>query len=68
MRGDVRLAVIHAADAQIPHREGMRANFLIPGEHWQLLADVLTTPKGKWLLSEAPGGSQGDRGGRRRSH
>ena len=41
MRGDTRLAVIHAARAQIPDREGMRANFLIPGEHWQLLAEVV---------------------------
>ena len=47
MRGDVRLAVIHAARAQISHREGMRANFLIPGEHWQLLADVLDDAEGE---------------------
>jgi hypothetical protein len=41
MRGEVRLAVIQAARAMIPNREGMRANFLIPGEHWRLLADVI---------------------------
>lgn len=41
MRGDVRLGVIHAARAQGPHREARRGNFLIPGKHWQLLADVV---------------------------
>ncbi len=41
MRGDVRLAVIHAARAHIPHREVIRANFLMPGPHWRLLADVV---------------------------
>lgn len=51
MCGDVRLAVIHAARVQIPHREGMRANFLIPGEHWRLLADVLHDTEGE-LVAE----------------
>ncbi len=41
MRGDVRLAMIHATRAQIPHREVIHANFLMPGPHWQLVADVL---------------------------
>jgi hypothetical protein len=41
MRGDLRLAVIRAAGALIPHHGAMRANFLMPGEHWGLLADVL---------------------------
>ena len=41
MRSDVRLAVIQAARVLIPNREGMRANFLIPGEHWRLLAENL---------------------------
>jgi hypothetical protein len=47
MRGDVRLALIQAARAQISHREAMRANFLMPGEHWQLLADVLDDAEGE---------------------
>jgi hypothetical protein len=51
MRGDVRLATIHAARAQIPHREGIRANFLIPGAHWRLLADVLHGAEGE-LVAE----------------
>jgi hypothetical protein len=46
MRGDVQVAVIHAARTQIPHREGMRANFLIRGGHWRLLADVLHDAEG----------------------
>jgi hypothetical protein len=41
MRGDVRLAVIHATRAQIPHREVIHANFLMPGPHWRRVADVL---------------------------
>ena len=41
MRGDVRLAIIHATRAQIPHREAIYANFLMPGLHWQLVADAL---------------------------
>lgn len=41
MRGDLRLAVIRAASAHIPRHGVTRANFLIPGEHWRLLADVL---------------------------
>ena len=52
MRGDVRLAVIHAAQ-----RTGSRtadvihANFLKPGEQWQRWLTSSTTPKGKWWLS-----------------
>jgi hypothetical protein len=38
---DVRLAVIHPTCAQIPHREAICANFLIPGLHWQQVADTL---------------------------
>ena len=41
MRGDVRLAIIHPTHAQIPHREVIHANFLMPGPHWQQVADVL---------------------------
>ena len=41
MRGDVQLAIIHATRAQIPHREVINANFLMPGPHWQLVADAL---------------------------
>ena len=51
MRSDVRLAIIHAARAEIPHREGIRANFLIPGPHWRLLADVLHDAEGE-LVAE----------------
>jgi hypothetical protein len=41
MRGDVRLAIIHPAHAFIPHRPFIYANFLIPGPHWQQVANVL---------------------------
>ena len=41
MRGDMRLAVIHPTRAQIPHREVIRANFLMPGPHWQEVANFL---------------------------
>ena len=41
MRGDVRLAIIQAARTQVPHRDGIRANFLMPGPHWRLLADIV---------------------------
>ena len=41
MRGSVPLAVIHPTHAQIPRREVIYGNFLIPGPHWQQLADVL---------------------------
>ena len=41
MRGDMRLAVIHPTRAQIPHREVIRANFLMPGPHWQEVANLL---------------------------
>ena len=41
MRGSARLATIHATCAKIPHRDVIRANFLTPGPHWQLAADVL---------------------------
>jgi hypothetical protein len=41
MRDDVRLAVLHATHAFIPHRKVIYANFLKPGPHWQQVADVL---------------------------
>jgi hypothetical protein len=41
MRGDVRLAIIHATSAQIPHRDVIYGNFLKPGPHWQQVADVV---------------------------
>lgn len=41
MRGEVRLATIHATRAYIPHREVIHANFLKPGTHWQQMADAL---------------------------
>ena len=41
MRGDVRLATIYATHAQIPDREVIHANFLMPGPHWQQVADLL---------------------------
>jgi hypothetical protein len=41
MRGDVRLAIIHATHAHVPHRRLIYANFLSPGPHWQQVADVL---------------------------
>jgi hypothetical protein len=39
MRGDVRLAIIHATSAQIPHRDVIHGNFLKPGPHWWQVAD-----------------------------
>jgi hypothetical protein len=47
MRGDKRLAVIHAAHAFIPHRPFIYANFLRPGPHWQQVAGVLNRAKEK---------------------
>jgi hypothetical protein len=41
MRDDVRLAIIHPTHAQTLHRDVIHANFLMPGPHWQYLADVL---------------------------
>jgi hypothetical protein len=41
MRDDVRLATIHASRAEIPHREAIHANFLVPGPHWRLLAEIV---------------------------
>jgi hypothetical protein len=41
MRDDVRLAIIHPTHAQALHRDVIHANFLMPGPHWQYLADVL---------------------------
>lgn len=41
MRDEVRLAMIHASRAEVPHHEPIEANFLIPGQHWQWLADVV---------------------------
>ncbi len=41
MRGDVRLAMIRATRAQIPHRDVIHGNFLKPGPHWQQVADVV---------------------------
>jgi hypothetical protein len=40
-REDVRLAVIHATRAIIPHRQAIHGNFLVPGPHWQQVANVL---------------------------
>lgn len=41
MRGDLRLATIHATGAYVTHGEVIRANFLQPGTHWQQIADAL---------------------------
>jgi hypothetical protein len=41
IRDDVRLATIHASRAEIPHREAIHANFLVPGPHWRLLAEIV---------------------------
>jgi hypothetical protein len=41
MRGSAQLATIHATCAKIPRRDVIRANFLTPGPHWQLVADVV---------------------------
>ena len=48
MRGDVRLAIIHATRAQVPHRDVIHANFLKPGPHWQQVADVLHRAEQSW--------------------
>ena len=37
-RDEVRLALIHATRAEIPHRKPIHANFLTPGSHWEHLA------------------------------
>jgi hypothetical protein len=41
MRDEVRLAMIHATQARVPHRDPIEANFLTAGPHWQRLADVV---------------------------
>jgi len=41
MRGDVRLAIIQATSARIPHHDVIHGNFLKPGPHWQQVADVV---------------------------
>ena len=41
IRGDVRLAIIRATKAEIPHCEIIHGNFLRPGPHWQQVADVV---------------------------
>ena len=41
MRDEVRLAMIHATHAHVPHREFIYANFLTSGPHWQQLANVV---------------------------
>jgi hypothetical protein len=41
MRGDVRLAIIHATSAQIPHCDVIYGNFLKPGPHWKQVADAI---------------------------
>lgn len=47
MRGDVRLGVIHAAHAFVPHRPFVRANFLTSGPHWQQVANVIYDTEAK---------------------
>jgi hypothetical protein len=42
MRGEDRLAIIHAAHASIVNRPFIYANFLTPGPHWQHAAEVLS--------------------------
>lgn len=51
MRDDVQLAIIHATRAQIPHRGVIYANFLMPGPHWQKVADVLHSAEAE-LMAE----------------
>ncbi|HUY50599.1 MAG TPA: hypothetical protein VMV92_33645 [Streptosporangiaceae bacterium] len=51
MRGDVRLATIHATRAYIPHREVIHANFLKPGTQWQQIADALHSAEAE-LMAE----------------
>ena len=41
MRDGVRVAFLSPTYAQIPHREVIYANFLVPGPHWRQVADVL---------------------------
>jgi hypothetical protein len=41
MRDDIRLAVIHANRVQIPGRDAIHANFLVPGPQWRQVADAL---------------------------
>lgn len=51
MRDDAQLATIHATRAEIPHRDVIRANFLTPGPHWQLVADIVHSAEPE-LLTE----------------
>jgi hypothetical protein len=41
LRDDVRLGVIHANRVRITGRDPMYANFLMPGSHWQQVANAL---------------------------
>jgi hypothetical protein len=41
VRDEVRLALIRATHARVPHHEPIYANFLTPGSHWQHLANVV---------------------------
>jgi hypothetical protein len=41
MRDEVRLAMIQATHAHVSGREPIHANFLMPGPHWQQLANVV---------------------------
>ena len=56
MRGSAQLATIRATCAKIPHRDVICANFLTPGPHWQLAADVLHSAEpaliAEWRLEQ----------------
>lgn len=41
MRDEIRLAMIHATHARVPHCDPIYANFLKIGPHWQALAKVV---------------------------
>jgi hypothetical protein len=41
MRGDVRLAIIHATRAEVSDHDIVYANFLMPGPHWKQVSDAI---------------------------
>ena len=57
MRGDVRLATVHATSAQVPHHDAIQGNFLKSGHHWQQLGDVVHSAEpelvAEWNIKQA---------------
>lgn len=71
MRRDIRLALIRATRAYVPGHDGIVANFLSPGSHWQTVADLiheaepaLTAEHDREHVAEAAPGAPGGGGSR----